>query len=50
MGGRREGQGYKAKFRAIKVEATSASIWAVKEYKKSRDFKDEVGKATYDAF
>lgn len=37
----------KAKTQAIEVEVTLTSTRAVEEYKKSKDFRDEVSKATY---
>lgn len=40
----------KAKAWAVEVEATSASSWVVAYYKRSKDFKDEVSKAAWDAF
>lgn len=39
-----------AKAQAAEVEVTLANTRAIEEYKKSKDFKDEVTEATYDAF
>lgn len=40
----------KAKAQAAEAKVALVGTWAIDEYKKSEDFKGEVGEAAYDAF